>query len=214
MFCNFKIFSDPLLTQNGTEAGRAGRKQRKIRRASGGKKHKSEPKWLRFALETTYGPEGRGFESLTACHPETVAPQRLRGFLMPFGGWGKNADVFQMSFRQLASLSAIPCLRAAKPNFCLSSAAVTQALSSPMRCCRQVPVAAGTLIGFKRAHFAPVYFLRSYLKRNSNLAIIEKAREVRACIRESWKRARPWCRFCRASASRRACSIRMRAKYP
>ena len=30
------------------------------------KKHKSEPKRLRFALETTYGPEGRGFESLTA----------------------------------------------------------------------------------------------------------------------------------------------------
>ena len=27
---------------------------------------KSEPKRLRFALETTYGPEGRGFESLTA----------------------------------------------------------------------------------------------------------------------------------------------------
>ena len=29
-----------------------------------------------------YGPEGRGFESLTACHPETVAIQRLRGFLL------------------------------------------------------------------------------------------------------------------------------------
>jgi len=51
--------------------GRAGRKQRKIRRANGGKKHKSEPKQLRFALETTYGPEGRGFESLTAYHPAT-----------------------------------------------------------------------------------------------------------------------------------------------
>ena len=57
---------DPLLTQNGIGAGRAGRKQWKIRRANGGKKHKSEPKQLRFALETTYGPEGRGFESLTA----------------------------------------------------------------------------------------------------------------------------------------------------
>ena len=33
---------------------------------NGGKKHKSEPKRLRFVLETTYGPEGRGFESLTA----------------------------------------------------------------------------------------------------------------------------------------------------
>ena len=43
-----------------------------IRRVNGGKKHKSEPKRLRFVLETTYGPEGRGFESLTACHPETV----------------------------------------------------------------------------------------------------------------------------------------------
>ena len=33
---------------------------------NGGKKHKSEPKRLRFVRETTYGPEGRGFESLTA----------------------------------------------------------------------------------------------------------------------------------------------------
>ena len=57
---------DPVLTQNGIGTGRAGRKQWKIRRANGGKKHKSEPKRLRFALETTYGPEGRGFESLTA----------------------------------------------------------------------------------------------------------------------------------------------------
>ena len=30
-------------------------KQWKIRRATGGKKHKSEPKRLRFVLETTYG---------------------------------------------------------------------------------------------------------------------------------------------------------------
>ena len=47
---------DPLLTQNPKKAGRSGRKQWKIRRANGGKKHKSEPKRLRFALETTYGP--------------------------------------------------------------------------------------------------------------------------------------------------------------
>ena len=58
--------SDPLLTQNPKKAGRAGRKQWKTRRANGGKKHKSEPKQLRFVRETTYGPEGRGFESLTA----------------------------------------------------------------------------------------------------------------------------------------------------
>ena len=58
--------SDPVLTQNPKKAGRAGRKQWKIRRANGGKKHKSEPKRLRFVRETTYGPEGRGFESLTA----------------------------------------------------------------------------------------------------------------------------------------------------
>ena len=57
---------DPLLTQNPKKAGRAGRKQWKTHRTNGGKKHKSEPKRLRFALETTYGPEGRGFESLTA----------------------------------------------------------------------------------------------------------------------------------------------------
>ena len=58
------------MTQNGTGAGRSGRKQRKIRRANGSKKHKSEPKQLRFALETTYGPEGRGFESLTRQFPD------------------------------------------------------------------------------------------------------------------------------------------------
>ena len=58
--------SDPVLTQNRIGAGRTGWKQWKIRRANGGKKHKAEPKQLRFALETTYGPEGRGFESLTA----------------------------------------------------------------------------------------------------------------------------------------------------
>ena len=63
--CECTVF-DPVLTQNPKKAGRAGRKQRKIRRADGGKKHKSEPKRLRIALETTYGPEGRGFESLTA----------------------------------------------------------------------------------------------------------------------------------------------------
>ena len=35
---------DPLLTQNPKKAGRAGRKQWKICRANGGKKHKSESK--------------------------------------------------------------------------------------------------------------------------------------------------------------------------
>ena len=33
-----------------------------------------------------YGPEGRGFESLTAYHPGTVVLQRFRGFLMPVCG--------------------------------------------------------------------------------------------------------------------------------
>ena len=43
---------DPLLIQNTKKAGGAGWKQRKIRRANGGKKHKSEPKRLRFTRET------------------------------------------------------------------------------------------------------------------------------------------------------------------
>ena len=59
-------FSDPLLTQNPKKADRSGWKQWKIRRTNDGKQHKSEPKRLRFVRETTYGPEGRGFESLTA----------------------------------------------------------------------------------------------------------------------------------------------------
>ena len=50
---------DPVLTRNGIGAGRGGRKQWKICRENGGKRGKSEPKRLRFALETTYEPEGR-----------------------------------------------------------------------------------------------------------------------------------------------------------
>jgi hypothetical protein len=84
LFCNFKIFSDPLLTQNTKKAGRAEWKQWKIRRANGSKKHKSELKRLQFVLETTYGPEGRGFESLTACHPEIVVSCNDFGVFAPF----------------------------------------------------------------------------------------------------------------------------------
>ena len=65
--CCMEKFFDPLLTQNGIGTGRTGRKQRKIRPANNGKQRKTEPKRLRFFSETTYGPEGRGFESLTAC---------------------------------------------------------------------------------------------------------------------------------------------------
>ena len=64
--CNHKIIFDPLLTQNGIGTGSSGRKQRKIYPPNSVKQRKTEPKRLRFALETTYGPEGRGFESLTA----------------------------------------------------------------------------------------------------------------------------------------------------
>ena len=65
--CNYKIFFDPLLTQNGIGTGSSGRKQRKIHPPNSVKQRKTEPKWLRFFFGTTYGPEGRGFESLTAC---------------------------------------------------------------------------------------------------------------------------------------------------
>ena len=90
--CECTVF-DPLLTQNPKKAGRAGRKQRKIRRASGGKKCKSEPKWLRFVRGTTYGPEGRGFESLTACHPEIIACCNDFGVFAPF--FAKKVAYFQ-----------------------------------------------------------------------------------------------------------------------
>ena len=96
--CCMEKFFDPLLTQNRIGAGRAERKQRKCHPVNRSKQRKTEPKWLRFFLETTYGPEGRGFESLTACHPETVALQRLRGFLMPFGGGERTP----MSFKCLS----------------------------------------------------------------------------------------------------------------
>ena len=38
-----------------------------------------------------YGPEGRGFESLTAYHPEIVVYQRFQGFsfLREEGGMGR-----------------------------------------------------------------------------------------------------------------------------
>ena len=112
--CCFVELCDPLLTQNGTGAGRAGRKQRKIRRANGGKKHKSEPKQLRFALETTYGPEGRGFESLTACHPEIVVSCNDFGVFAPF--FAKKVAYFQAcqpgAFSKRKNLSnAFPILK-------------------------------------------------------------------------------------------------------
>ena len=71
-------YPDPLLTQNRIGAGRAGRKQQKICRANSGKKGKSEPKRLRFAIETTYGPEGHWFESSRAYQvvlPKDAAPE-------------------------------------------------------------------------------------------------------------------------------------------
>ena len=68
--CNHKIIFDPLLTQNGIGTGSSGRKQRKIYPPNSVKQRKTEPKWLRFFFGTTYGPEGRGFESLTACQKD------------------------------------------------------------------------------------------------------------------------------------------------
>ena len=78
--CNHKIIFDPLLTQNGIGTGSSGRKQRKIYPPNSVKQRKTEPKWLRFFFGTTYGPEGRGFESLTACHPEIVVSCNDFGF--------------------------------------------------------------------------------------------------------------------------------------
>lgn len=90
--CNHKIIFDPLLTQNGTGAGSPGRKQWKIRPANSGKQRKTEPKWLRFFFETTYGPEGQGFESLTACHPEIIACCNDFGGFTPF--FAKKSCIF------------------------------------------------------------------------------------------------------------------------
>ena len=67
--CECTVF-DPLLTQNGIGTGSSGRKQRKIHPPNSVKQRKTEPKWLRFFFGTTYGPEGRGFESLTACQKD------------------------------------------------------------------------------------------------------------------------------------------------
>ena len=58
-----------------------------------GKKHKSEPKRLRFVRETTYGPEGRGFESLTVSHPEIVVAHNDFGVFAPF--FAKKVAYFQ-----------------------------------------------------------------------------------------------------------------------
>ena len=60
-------YFDPFLTQNRTGTGSYGRKQRNACPANIGKQLETEPKRLRFFFGTTYGPEGRGFESLTAC---------------------------------------------------------------------------------------------------------------------------------------------------
>ena len=61
-----------------------------------------------------YGPEGRGFESLTAYHPEIVGYQRFQGFffLRGEGGWGADSRTFShASGRQWRSLPAGACLR-------------------------------------------------------------------------------------------------------
>ena len=81
--CNHKIIFDPLLTQNGTGAGSPGRKHRKIYPPNSVKQRKTEPKWLRFFFGTTYGPEGRGFESLTAYHPEIITASNDFGGFAP-----------------------------------------------------------------------------------------------------------------------------------
>ena len=79
--CNHKIIFDPLLTQNGIGTGSSGRKQRKIYPPNSVKQRKTEPKWLRFFFGTTYGPEGRGFESLTACQKDPK-PQGFGSFCL------------------------------------------------------------------------------------------------------------------------------------
>ena len=64
-------YFDPFLTQNRTGTGSYGRKQRNACPANIGKQLETEPKRLRFFFGTTYGPEGRGFESLTAYQKAT-----------------------------------------------------------------------------------------------------------------------------------------------
>ena len=92
--CNHKIIFDPLLTQNGIGTGSSGRKQRKIYPPNSVKQRKTEPKWLRFFFGTTYGPEGRGFESLTACHPEIVVTRNDFGVFCTF--FTKKIAYFQV----------------------------------------------------------------------------------------------------------------------
>ena len=43
-------------------------------------KRKADPNSSAFPLETIDKPEGREFESLTACHPENLVYQGFRGF--------------------------------------------------------------------------------------------------------------------------------------
>ena len=68
--CCMEKYFDPFLTQNRTGTGSYGRKQRNACPANIGKQLETEPKRLRFFFGTTYGPEGRGFESLTACQKD------------------------------------------------------------------------------------------------------------------------------------------------
>ena len=78
--CCMEKYFDPFLTQNRTGTGSYGRKQRNACPANIGKQLETEPKRLRFFFGTTYGPEGRGFESLTAC--QKASYQAVRGFLL------------------------------------------------------------------------------------------------------------------------------------
>lgn len=112
--CNHKIIFDPLLTQNGIGTGSSGRKQRKIYPPNSVKQRKTEPKRLRFFFGTTYGPEGRRFESLTACHPKIVVTRNDFGVFTPF--FAKKIAYFQTcqpgAFSKRKNLSnAFPILK-------------------------------------------------------------------------------------------------------
>ena len=96
------------MTQNRIGAGKSGRKQRKVCRANSGKKHQLEPKRFRFTLETTYGPEGQGFESLTACHEKAC---NLNGYrLSAFYSHSSKITIWRTFSAQARKNSCAPFL--------------------------------------------------------------------------------------------------------
>ena len=83
--CCFVELCDPLLTQNGTGAGRAGRKQRKIRRVNGGKSTKRSRNGSDLPLRQPTDQKAGGSNPSRRATPKPLQYNGFGVFLLPIG---------------------------------------------------------------------------------------------------------------------------------